>query len=306
MASVKIAHYLLSLPERVLRSASALAGGLAREIGDAAIPSALRGTLLYRQMVESTLRFLIEEVGQVEGAYPSETKLAENFLLRRTAGNGLEMAGILAFRASPVWVMAALADASGAGRKLVQQISASLQQEGLLDPDARFETVDQMLDGLEKSAARVSEAFNTPPLDVAGLRREWAEIREQVAGIPKPNLPSPELLWKQWRDLQQEAAAQKLSVFELSSLIALSTIRQLPANLRWLSRSARLAARCTGGLFAGALLDHYRDTLAEIRHAGFLAYWRREFRPYLAGAVAQFASERVSLTQRLLAKYQLR
>ncbi|MGH9627702.1 MAG: hypothetical protein ACRD7E_05095 [Bryobacteraceae bacterium] len=306
MSSVKVSHYLLSLPERVLRSASAVAGGLAREIGDAAVPSALRRTLLYQQMVESTLRFLIEKVGQVEGTYPSETKLAEDFLIRRTAGNGLEIVGVLAFHASPVWVMAALADVTGAGRKLIQEIAASLQQEGLLEADASFENVDQMLDGLEKSAARVSEAFNTPPLDVEGLRREWAEIRNQVAGIPRPNLPSPELLWKQWRDLQQEAALQKRSVFELSSLMALSTVRQLPANLRRLSKSARFAARRTGGVFAGALLDHYRDTLTEIRQEGFLAYWRREFRPYLAGAVAQFAPERISLTQRLLEKYQLR
>ena len=72
--------YALSLPERALRSATALAGGLVREIGEVAVPAALRRTRLYRSLVDSTLRFLIEQVGQVEGAYPGESTLAENFI----------------------------------------------------------------------------------------------------------------------------------------------------------------------------------------------------------------------------------
>src|SRR3982751_5332183 len=93
----RITDYLLSLPERVVRSASALAAGLVRELSEVAIPSAIRKTYLYESLVEGTLRFLIEQVGQVEGAYPSEEALARNFLARRTAGNGLELMGILTF-----------------------------------------------------------------------------------------------------------------------------------------------------------------------------------------------------------------
>src|SRR5690349_14424944 len=94
-----LAPYLLSLPERALRSVTALAGGLLREIGDVTIPRTIRGSQLYRNLVDATLRFLIEQVGEVEGVYPDEEKLAEEFLVRRTAGNGIEMIGILAFRA---------------------------------------------------------------------------------------------------------------------------------------------------------------------------------------------------------------
>jgi hypothetical protein len=49
-------QYLLSLPERVLRSASALAAGL-REIGNVTLPKAVRRTRLYQTMIETTLRF---------------------------------------------------------------------------------------------------------------------------------------------------------------------------------------------------------------------------------------------------------
>ena len=50
--------YLLSLPERVVRSVTALAAGLVREIGNVTVPGAVRRTSLYRNMVELTLRYL--------------------------------------------------------------------------------------------------------------------------------------------------------------------------------------------------------------------------------------------------------
>jgi hypothetical protein len=292
--------YLLSLPERVLRSVSALAGGLLRELGDVALPAAIRRTRLYRTMVEATLRFLIEELGQVEGVFPEEGRLAKDFLLRKAAGNAIELMGILAFRASPVWVMAALADVSGAGRQLILEIAESLKQEGLLERETNFENVDQILDGLERSAGRVAETINTPPLDVQALRQEWAALRQEVRKIPPRNLPSPELLRRNWDTLKQEAAAQGRSVFQLSSVLALSAVSRLPENVRWLSRCAGLAARRTGQLFAGALLDHYTQTLKDIRETGYLSYWAREFRPYLVAAARQFSPRRGSRTQRAL------
>ena len=283
-----------------MRSATALAGGLVREIGNVALPAPVRRTKLYRSIVDGTLRFLIEQVGQVEGAYPAEGKLADDFAVRRAAGNGIEWIGIVAFRASPVWVMAALADISGAGRQLIQEIAGALKQEGLLEPETNFENVEQILNGLENTAGRVAEAINTPPLDVPTLRQEWAAIRRELACIPPRNLPSPDVVRRHWEELQREAAAQQRSVFELSSLMALAAVRRLPENLRWLSGCARLAARRTGQVFAGALLDHYSATLRDIRETGYLAYWAREFRPYLKAAAEQFSPGRTSLTQRLL------
>src|SRR5579871_1365267 len=168
-----VTRYLISLPERVVRSAAALAGGLIRELGDVTVPASVRRTKSYQMMVDIALRFMIEQVGQVEGVYPSEGELAGNFLLRRTAGHGIELAGLLAFRASPVWIMAALADVSGAGRHIVQEIADALQEEGLLAGDAKFENVDQLLEGLERTASQVADLCNAPPLNVAGLRREW-------------------------------------------------------------------------------------------------------------------------------------
>lgn len=297
-----MADYLVSLPERVLRSATALAGGLLRELGGVAVPAAVRRTRLYQSLVDSTLRFLVEQVGQVEGVYPAEGRLAEDFVLRRTAGNGLELIGVLTFRASPVWVLAALADLTGAGRRVVQEIADALKQEGLLDRETRFETVDQLLDGLERSAGRAAEAINTPPLNVAELRQEWAALRREAASIPVPQLPSSDLVAGLWDKLKDQAAQQGRPVFQVSALMALSAVTAIPESVRWLARSAHVAAWRTGKLFAGALLGHYSRALDEIRAEGFLPYWSRQFKPYLRAAAAQFSPRRRTLTQRWLRK----
>lgn len=292
----RLPHYLLSLPERALRSSSALAGGLLREVGEVVLPASLRRTRLYRTLVEATLRFLIEQVGQVDGEFPDGEKLAGDFLLRRTAGNGLEMIGILTLHVSPVWVLAALADLTGTGRFLISEIAAALRREGLLDAGEDFGTLDQLLDGLEQTAGRLAHTINEPPLDARGLRRELLFLRRHAL----PNLPSPEALTQFWRGLENEAKAQDRSVFELSSLLALSAIRGLPRRVTWLSRSAGLAASETGRLLGENLLDHYRQTLAGIHHEGYGAYLAREFQPYLTAAAGQWSLERESLTERFL------
>ena len=293
-------RYILSLPERAVRSLVALSGGLLKEIGDIALPAAIRRTVLYRTMVGVTLRFLIEDVGEVEGVYPSEGRLAENFILQRTASHGIELLGILAFRASPVWVLAALADLTGGGQKLIREIVAALKDEGLLDRDAHFETMDQVLSGIEKASGHLALTLNLPPVDVPGLRKEWATLKSEFRNIPPSRIPAPEVLERTWEDLRATAQKQNKTPFALSSLIAVSTLSHVPANLLWLSKAARSAARRTTGVVGAAVLEHYSATLAEIERTGFSGYWKREFRPYLRGAAEQFAREHESLTERLI------
>jgi hypothetical protein len=292
--------YLLSLPERAIRSLGALSGGLLREIGNVALPASVRRTTLYRTMVEVALRFLIEEVGQVEGVYPSEGRLAEDFLLKRTASHGIELLGILAFHASPVWVLAALADATGGGRKLILEIADALKEEGLLERDARFETMDQVLLGLEKTSDHMATTLNMPPVDIAGLRREWEQLKHELTNIPPKKVPALERIEGVWEELQSTARQQGRSVFVVSSLLAVSTVAHVPANVLWLSRAARSAVRRTGRVLGDTILDHYTASLGEIGRTGFFAYWSREFRPYLRGAAEQFAPDHESLTEKLL------
>jgi hypothetical protein len=161
-----------------------------------------------------------------------------------------------------------------------------------------------MLDGLERTSSRLAATINTPPLDVAGLRKEWEAIREEARGLPPASLPSRETISHMWAQLKAESARQERSVFETSSMMAVAAARALPDAVRWLSASARVGAMRTGHIVAATLLDHYTQTLSEIQQVGYLAYAGRQFRPYVRAAVDQFSPKRRTLTQRLLEKLQ--
>ena len=294
---------MLSLPERVIRSALGLSAGLLREVGEVVLPSGVRRSQLYKSLVDTTLRYVIENVGGAAGVYPAAQPQPDDFLARKGAGHAIELLGLVAFRVSPVWILAALADLGGLGRRLIPEIAEALKAEGLLEEGARFESMDQLLDGLEKTSARLAETLNAPPLDVAGLRKEWAAIRSEVHRARPLALPSPDMIGNQWEALKQESTRQGRSVFETSSLMALSAVRAMPHKVRWLSASARVGARHAGKLLAAEILEQYSQTLSELREVGYLNYAKRQLNPYLHACVDQFSRQRPTLTQRLLEKH---
>jgi hypothetical protein len=293
-------RYAASLPERVVRSASALAAGTVREVATVALPIGFRRGRLYRNLVDVTLQFLIEDVGGVQGAQPSEQKLGEDFLLRRAAGNGIELMGVVAFRASPVWVLAALADVAGFGRQLIPEIAETLKKEGLLAPDDSFATMEQLLGGLERTSGRLAESVNAPPLDVEGLRQEWRRFADEARQLPAPQLPSASAVTRLWQDLRATAEKEQRSVFAVSSLLALAAVGELPERARVLSKSAAVVLRHGGAAVANALLDHYRQSLNELRDLGFLQYGIRQLTPYTQAAIGAFHPARETLTGKLL------
>jgi hypothetical protein len=299
---MSVKGYLVTLPERVVRSALGLGAGVAREVGEVALPDGIRRSQLYQNLVETTLRFVIEQVGGVEGVYRADRALPDDFLARRTAGNVVEVLGVVAFRASPVWVLAALADLCGMGRQLIPEISDALKAEGLLEPETEFTTVDGLLDGLERTSSRLAKTINTPPLDVAELRKEWNSVREEARALQPESLPSRETVGAVWAQLKAESARQERSIFETSSMMAVSAVRAVPDGMRWLTASTRVGVTSTGRYMAAALLDHYKETLTEMQQIGYLEYARRQFSPYLRAAVGQFSPRRRTLTERALDK----
>lgn len=294
--------YLLSLPERVIRLALGLSAGLLREVGEVVLPQGVRRGALYKSLVDTTLRYVIEHVGGAEGVYPTEQPEPAGFLARRGAGHAIEVLGIVAFRVSPVWVLAALADLSGLGRHLIPEIAAALKAEGLLEEATHFGSVDQLLDGLEKTSSRLAQALYVPPLNIAELRKEWETIRGHARGGNPLQLPSPSAIGKQWEQLKRESARQGRSIFATSSVMAIAAVRTLPNKALWVSVSTGIGARRAGKLLAADILDGYSQTLNELRRVGYLTYAKRQLSPYLRACVDQFSQQRPTLTQRLLTR----
>ncbi len=263
---VKAGKYLLSLPERSLRALTALTAGFLRESSEITLPPAFRRTRIYQSIVDQTLRFLIEKVGRVEGTYAESDSLPDNFFIRRSAGNGIEWVSLAVFHASPVWVLAGLADVSGVGGKLLGEIAATLEVEGWLSGAASVRNATDLLDALERGSGHLADSFNTPPLNRKALMREWEELKKSVSTSTSSSQVEAE-----WEQLKRTAQLQRKPLMEVSTAVALNTLR------------------CGRQMFADPILEHYRKTLADLNEVGFASYAEREMAPYWRAAVANFS-----------------
>src|SRR5205814_6210876 len=125
-------------------------------------------------------------------------------------------------------------------------------------------------------------------------------LRGDLARIPPRQIPGTQALRDLWKEIEQEAGRQNRSVFQVSSLMAISAMKSVPEKARWLSASARSAARKTGTAVGAILLEDYRTSLKQIRETGYVRYAVAQFRPYLSAAVSQFSPRRQSLTERVI------
>jgi hypothetical protein len=271
--------FLLSLPERALRSVAALAGGTVHETAELLLPRLVRRSRLYEATAKNLLRVSIELVGGVvppTGAAADELEPdAKKLAVRKTAGNVMELGSIAAFGFSPLWLLAAAADVTHGTRVYLDTFVDELKHAGVLAEDAHLGSVDDLLGALEGTSGRTARLIDVPPLELAALRRSLTEIRDDVS-----SLPSPAELASLYDGLRSTASSERRSVLDVSTGIGIAFFN-----------SARHVGR-------QHVLDPYGEDLRPVRNEGFGAYAARVSRPYATAVARHFDPEQETLTER--------
>ncbi len=78
-------------------------------------------------------------------------------------------------------------------------------------------------------------------------------MKAELKILPPNRVPGLERLEQTWQAMRISAQTQHRTVFAVSSLMALSALSHVPANLMWLSKATRSAARRTSGIAGGAI-----------------------------------------------------
>ena len=269
--------YIISLPERTLRSLAVLLGGLIHETAEVLLPGWLRRSSLYRSTIGGLLRIAIEFVGGLSGVLPADDMENQEFAMRKAAGTGVELAGFLVMGLSPIWLFAATADISGGTRTYLNALISELQRDGLLPGDADIASVEELLNTLEGTSGQMVEMVDTPPLNVDDMRKSLSELKSNAT-----DLPDASRLASLYDDLQQVAKQEDSSIESLSSIIAVG------------------AARAGVQVGQTYVFDYYQEALRFINKEGLEVYTRRVSRPYLMKVNAHFDPKRLTNTERLL------
>jgi len=77
------------------------------------------------------------------------------------------------------------------------------------------------------------------PLTSPACVRSGRNFDRRRAGLKSVELPSVEDISSRWKELNDEAARRGRSIFETSSLMAISAVRAEPDRALWLSSSTR-------------------------------------------------------------------
>jgi hypothetical protein len=287
-------RYVLSLPERTLRSLAAVAGGTSLLLTDTLFPDALRGTSMYRIFVGDTQRFVIDKVAQVQREGRADGRpVSDDYVRRKMVGNALEAAGLLAMHFSPLWVFAIAGDAAAGSRAFLHRLVEQLKQNGVIAPEVDPTDLVDLLDAIQAASRRSAVAIDTPPLSraaLAALARELSASYGAMFVQGRRLLPEFETTWAR---MERLARRENVSVAQLGGIMTVDVAR-------WGKRGigAVLAVGTTGSaLFGEKILASYAETLDQVAAQGISRYLSYSLRPFLKAAAAHFDPDRLTWTE---------
>lgn len=269
--------FVVSLPERLLRALFAGAGGALEEGAQLLLPRLVRRSRFYDVTAKNMLRLATELLGGVDRPHPEDGEPdTQELLVKKTAGNALELGTIAAFGFSPLWLLAGAADVLNGTRVYLRTLEAELARAGVISPDTHFASVDQLVGALEGAAGETANLMDLPPLELQELRASLQELRRDAA-----SLPSPAELGRLFSALVRTATAERRSLLEVSSGVGLAFLT-----------SARRVGR-------QHLVIPYREDWAPVAREGFAAYATRISRPYRDALAGHFNPAQVTHTERM-------
>jgi len=275
--------FLASLPERLLRVLAAALGGAVHETAQLVLPRFVRTSRLYEATAKNLLRVTIELVGGVAPERPVDEEAFEGnvraLAVRKTAGNVVELGSIAAFGFSPLWLLAAAADATRGTRVYLDALVRELKTVGALAPDRDPSSVDDLLAALEGASGATARLIDIPPLELRALRRSLAEFRREPDDLPT----APELATA-YEGLRATAERERRTLLEVSTGVGIAFFN---------------ASRHVGRQH---LLDPYTEDLRPVRDEGFAAYASRVSRPYADAVARHFDPAQPTLTERAVGR----
>ncbi|MGE0191749.1 MAG: hypothetical protein AB7T63_06860 [Planctomycetota bacterium] len=290
--------YVLSVPERVLRMVASTLGHLLRPLL-LVVPAPIRRGRFYRLAVERQVRMLTDDVGQAR-LFPGQPALDAALAKRLAVGGAVDNVLMVALHASPLWILLAASDVSEGAAKFVEDLGAELEAKGYVAEGSRLSGVDRVLSGMSRLSGRLAESLDAPPLEMAALRKNLADVRselEDVGGAALEQLPDLDRFAREVRDLARHDEA---SLLETVGTLAVGT---------W-TKAGRVVGAGVAGVASGLsilgrrawndVVGDWFDSLERLRRRGVRGALRTFLRPQGRSARVLFDPRFVTLTERAL------
>jgi hypothetical protein len=289
--------YVLSLPERALRTGTGLLGGVLRESASLLVPQSFQNSRTYTVMVRQMLDFLVHDVGGVaQGETPSSTAEVDNYVARKAIGNFVDMASLATLHVSPLMLLAAVSDLAYGSQVYLKELAEELKAQGVIEQGRSIDHVNDLLTAVADASAATGKVFNTPPLSAEALRATIDETRAAIRATDASRVPPQaevERLWEEMRAISEREGVSMLAVSGAATMHSLGKFATL-------GRGALSTVKVAGTLFDKHVLDHYSQALQEIRQRGLYQSLAETSQPYIAAVWENFQTNRSTVTEDVL------
>ena len=182
-------EYLVSIPERILRAVAAALGGTIHETAELVLPRLVRTSRFYEATAKNLLR--ITRGARRRGRAPGRRRSPARSSPRRRSSPCARRAGTSSSSARSSRSASRRSGSSpprptsrAARASISTRSSSELKAAGVLAKEAEFASVDDLLAALEGASGTTARLIDIPPLEVEGLKRSLADLRDDAKGLP--------------------------------------------------------------------------------------------------------------------------
>ena len=171
-----------------------------------------------------------------------------------------------------------------------------LKKEGVIDENTTISNASDLLSAVSNASGVAASALNTPPISLDGLHETIQETRSAIVQIdPAKVLPQAELE-RMWDEMHSIASKEDVSVFEVSTAMALHSLDRVAD----VGRGALSTTRAATKLFDRHVIDHYRSAITDLETNGYYATLAEKSGPYVDAVWKNFSTDQGTITEDLL------
>jgi len=293
------ALYTLTLPERGVRIFTGVFGGIIKETAELVMPGMIKHTNTYNLFVGNLLRFAVENIGGVEGAYADDSGMGDDYAVRKTVGNIIEGIGLATIHVSPLWIFAFLSDGVSGGKAYLARLHAELRERGLVDEDTDPGSLHSILEGLERSSASFAKNLDAPPLSRKEIMENLRDMADSIKDVGNRTGhaagKSVDDVGTMMSDFMETANAEGQSLLGLSGVMAL----QATERAKRTTAKAMAVPKVAGDIVYENIFCYYRDTLSDIHQQGYSAVAAATIAPYGSALKKNLQRDNITLTEKL-------
>lgn len=290
--------YMVTLPERTIRSFLSATTGVSSLLTGLLLPKAVKDSSTYRVTFGMLQQFLIEKVAEVEQEN-NEIELKDKYVIRKTAGSVIEGIGLLSIRFSPVWMLAILSDVAGGSKIYLQRLIKDLERNNLIDADGSYESVYDVLDGINTSSRLGVDAIDLPPIS----KEEFAEFKDALVSQFHKNNASSLKMYKDlehvYRNMNKASKAERISLAKLNGTMTLDLMKNTSKKGFDITK---VTAKTSLDMIHEVVITNYAQSLEQLNQIGKRKYLIDHMTPFMKQFKNHFSEDKITLTEKIMRK----